>query len=309
MLIRGCRLRRSILDWQSARCFTCMSCGSPVTRFPAAGAGSCCRRHPVLLRPAGFPATTVGEGSLERSSPCGLDRSLRNLSGIGVHARVPRAGGARLARLPALAGRAPQQSRGVPSLLVAQCAGGLRRAAAAWLVFEVVSYTTGFNYFQRFRCTSSSPCWCFTSAGGLAQTPSTDIRSPKRVTGSPRRPPLDGTGTRLGRQWLTQLSEAGWWRDPELNLERLARHLGTNTTYLSRALNEGLGMSFNENSEPAARRRDLPPIKFERGRRPAGDGVRRGFNSKTSFNRLFKLQTGQTPSRFRAAHTATGAES
>ena len=104
-----------------------------------------------------------------------------------------------------------------------------------------------------------------------------------------------------GREWLTRTEAAGWWRDPELSLDRLARHLGTNTAYLSRALNEGLGLSFNE----AINRLRVDEV----GRRLASDAAdgdlldiafAAGFSSKTSFNRSFKARTGKTPSQFRA---------
>ncbi len=46
-------------------------------------------------------------------------------------------------------------------------------------------------------------------------------------------------------QWLAQVEAAGWWREPGLTLEQVARRLGTNESYVSRAFNAGAGRNFN----------------------------------------------------------------
>jgi AraC-like DNA-binding protein len=104
----------------------------------------------------------------------------------------------------------------------------------------------------------------------------------------------------LGRTWSDAVRQAGWWRDPELTAPLLARHLATNTTYLSRALNEGLGQNFNEfvnRLRVDAVRAEL--ARTERERDILAIALDAGFNSKASFNRVFKRLTGQTPSDFR----------
>jgi AraC-like DNA-binding protein len=87
-----------------------------------------------------------------------------------------------------------------------------------------------------------------------------------------------------------------------LSLSELARRLGTNTSHLSKAINQGLGLSFpdmiNEMrarevarrlTEQNAARSDLLDLAFESG-----------FNSKASFNRAFRAVHGVSPSEFRA---------
>jgi AraC-like DNA-binding protein len=104
----------------------------------------------------------------------------------------------------------------------------------------------------------------------------------------------------LGTRWSAQVRSAGWWRDPDLTAPLLARHLATNTTYLSRALNEGLGQNFNE----FINRLRVEAVRAELSR-PALDrdvlavALDAGFNSKASFNRVFKRLTGSTPTDFR----------
>lgn len=106
----------------------------------------------------------------------------------------------------------------------------------------------------------------------------------------------------LGERWAAQTLAADWHKDPELSLATLARLLGTNSTHLSRALNEGLGVNFSSfiaglrcQSVAAALRAgrpdDLLDLAFEAG-----------FGSKASFNRAFQAAMGQSPSAYRRAH-------
>jgi AraC-like DNA-binding protein len=104
--------------------------------------------------------------------------------------------------------------------------------------------------------------------------------------------------------WRARLIEQEWWRDPELSLEKLARLLGTNTSDLSRVINEGLALNFNElinrlrvdavktaieaNAKQVSPPASLLDIAFEAG-----------FSSKASFNRCFKLYAGYTPTAWR----------
>lgn len=104
----------------------------------------------------------------------------------------------------------------------------------------------------------------------------------------------------LGKRWRAATEAAGWWREPDLTLAELSRRLGTNTAYLSRAVNEGLGMNFNAfvnrmragevarrmQADPAAR--DLLTLALDAG-----------FSSKATFNRAFRSAYGVAPSHYR----------
>ncbi|NOT88367.1 MAG: helix-turn-helix transcriptional regulator [Lysobacter sp.] len=186
-----------------------------------------------------------------------------------------------------------------------------------WALYEAFSYATGFNYYQRF------PLYvCFTllvfylglegwrHAGTAYPQPSAETEPAEAPRfAAPRIEPSSRDWTVQGAEWLARTEAAGWWRDPALSLERLARHLGTNTAYLSRALNEGLGVSFNE----AINRLRVDEV-CRRLASDAADGdlldiaFTAGFSSKTSFNRSFKAQTGKTPSRFRESAGAARTE-
>lgn len=116
-------------------------------------------------------------------------------------------------------------------------------------------------------------------------------------------PATDATTTlaELARAWDVRLREEQWFRDPQLTLARLADRLGVAEGQLSRGLNQGLDLNFNEFVNRArveavqvaladpAETRDLLPIAFDAG-----------FTSKASFNRAFKAATGETPTAFRA---------
>lgn len=107
----------------------------------------------------------------------------------------------------------------------------------------------------------------------------------------------------VAAEWMDRIEQHGWWRDPDLDLAELARRLGTNTAYLSRGLNEGLGLGFAEAinglrvEHVAARLRD------------GSDGdiltlaIDAGFGSKATFNRVFKNRFGVTPSAYRRVST------
>ena len=182
-----------------------------------------------------------------------------------------------------------------------------------WALYEALSYGIGFDYYQRF------PLYlCFTVLvfylglegwrHAAAAYPSSSALPALQDAPLPAEP----TGrdwAAQGRDWLARTEAAGWWRDPDLGLERLARLLGTNTAYLSRALNEGLGMNFNE----AINGLRVAEV-CRRLREPAGGGdlleiaLAAGFSAKTSFNRAFKASTGHTPSRYRAMAVAAREE-
>ncbi len=110
----------------------------------------------------------------------------------------------------------------------------------------------------------------------------------------------------LGRDWAASTRAQRWHTDPELSLALLARRLGTNTGYLSRAINEGLGVNFATfvnrlrcetvaEAIAAGRSEDLLELALEAG-----------FSSKASFNRAFRAEYGCTPSAFRQRNVSKG---
>jgi AraC-like DNA-binding protein len=91
------------------------------------------------------------------------------------------------------------------------------------------------------------------------------------------------------------------WLDPDLTLEQLASQVKLRPKLLSQAINEGLGKNFFE---------FINQYRIEEAKRLLTDPADKkitvlevlyqvGFNSKSSFNTVFKKQTGLTPSEFK----------
>ena len=91
-----------------------------------------------------------------------------------------------------------------------------------------------------------------------------------------------------------------WHLEPRLSIRDLAQRMASNETYISRALNLGLGLSFNA---------FINGLRVEYAKKLLGDdgqsmveiALASGFNSKATFNRVFRDIAGQTPSQHRAS--------
>ncbi|WP_051719123.1 helix-turn-helix domain-containing protein [Hymenobacter sp. IS2118] len=96
------------------------------------------------------------------------------------------------------------------------------------------------------------------------------------------------------------LDEEQLYRDPDLTLDSLARHVGLSANVVSQTINAGLQQSFHDVVNgyrlaevkqrllgPDARRLTVLALALEAG-----------FNSKTTFNRVFKEKTGLTPKEY-----------
>ncbi|MBC2653256.1 helix-turn-helix domain-containing protein [Novosphingobium aerophilum] len=100
-------------------------------------------------------------------------------------------------------------------------------------------------------------------------------------------------------EWAREIETAGWATDPDLDLARLARLLGTNTSYLSRALNEGLGVNFSSFVNGLRCKAVMAALAAGDSRDVLTITLDAGFSSKASFNRAFLACTGTTPSAWR----------
>jgi AraC-like DNA-binding protein len=92
------------------------------------------------------------------------------------------------------------------------------------------------------------------------------------------------------------------YADEELSLATLAARVGMPAGHVSQIINERMGRSFydmvNGYRIEEAKVRLLDPAS--RARTILDVGFEVGFRSKAAFNRVFKLETGVTPSEFRA---------
>lgn len=103
-----------------------------------------------------------------------------------------------------------------------------------------------------------------------------------------------------GQKLREKVMVESWHLEPRLSIREVAARMGTNETYLSRTLNQGLGQSFNgfintlrvDHAKNLLRKGDRSVLNV------AYDS---GFNSKATFNRVFKDISGTTPSAFRTS--------
>ena len=101
-----------------------------------------------------------------------------------------------------------------------------------------------------------------------------------------------------GERLRAQVIGNGWHLESSLSLQTLSRRFGMNQTYVSRALNQGLDMSFShfinglriEHAKPMVLREEVNLLDV---------ALSSGFGSKASFNRAFKLHAGVSPSEYR----------
>lgn len=96
------------------------------------------------------------------------------------------------------------------------------------------------------------------------------------------------------------MTEDGLFRNPALTLADLAAHVGLSAAVVSASLNAGLGQSFNEfvnGYRIAEVKRRLGTPDVER-LTILGIAYESGFNSKTTFNRVFKETTGVSPKEY-----------
>jgi AraC-like DNA-binding protein len=168
------------------------------------------------------------------------------------------------------------------------------------LGFEVIDrlvvHLSYFSRFPQYLVFSSLILWL-----GLEGWRHAGHRFPVIVARAPAPIPASRDWAVMAAAWQARIRTAGWWREPGLTLTDVARRLGTNETYLSRAFNEGLGLNFNavingfrvEAVKAALHSESVELLTI---------ALDAGFSSKASFNRVFREHTGLSPTAWRAAH-------
>ncbi|QIX59728.1 helix-turn-helix transcriptional regulator [Hymenobacter sp. BT18] len=109
------------------------------------------------------------------------------------------------------------------------------------------------------------------------------------------------------RRVVAAFEEEELFRNPELTLDSLAQHLNLTPNLASHLINAGLGQSFydlvNGYRLAEVKRRLLTPDA--RRLTVLALALEAGFNSKTTFNRVFKEKTGLTPREYQKKYQAT----
>jgi len=97
------------------------------------------------------------------------------------------------------------------------------------------------------------------------------------------------------------MEEHAYYEDPKLSLYQLAQYAGTNTSVLSRVINEEGEINFNDfvNAYRIKAVKQALQTKHNSIMTIEGLALEAGFNSKSTFLRAFKKSEGMTPSQYR----------
>ncbi len=101
--------------------------------------------------------------------------------------------------------------------------------------------------------------------------------------------------------WKTKIEslirEEKLYQNPELSLSEISRKLQTNTSIISKAINQGFEMNFNDfiNNYRIEAIKELFAKGEHKKSTLLGIAYDCGFNSKATFNRAFKKNTGFSP--------------
>ncbi|MBT9392823.1 helix-turn-helix domain-containing protein [Hymenobacter sp. NST-14] len=131
------------------------------------------------------------------------------------------------------------------------------------------------------------------SPAATAVPPTADVPTQAPAAAEP-----DAELARWTTRLLAHMQTARPYLEPELTLGELATQLRTNTSWLSKVINSGCGQNFNDfvneyRVREAERRLRDPQFRHYTLLAVA---LEAGFNSKSTFNRVFKKLRGQTPS-------------
>ncbi|MBU1374707.1 MAG: helix-turn-helix domain-containing protein [Alphaproteobacteria bacterium] len=173
----------------------------------------------------------------------------------------------------------------------------------AWAAYQAWELTSGgLDYFQRLHLYLAMAALALYLA--IEGRRHADLRRPSFGAPPARNPGPARDWRAQAAEWTARIDAAARWRDPDLTLADLAARLGTNTHYLSRALNEGLDMNFarfingrraQAVADALAAGSDSPLLDL---------ALDAGFNSKASFNRAYRATFGESPSAARRRHAS-----
>ncbi|WP_300527185.1 AraC family transcriptional regulator [Maricaulis sp.] len=169
---------------------------------------------------------------------------------------------------------------------------------AAHLIFGPLSYIQQYPVYI-----AAGAVFYILALGALLQQREAFPKMPLETADNPQE-----SSEPQGRDWATEAASLrqrivteNWHLEPRLSAPDLARRLATNETYLSRTVNLGAGQNFN---------RFINTIRVEAVKAELAGGAEDvlhaalacGFNSKATFNRVFRDVTGMTPAAYRAQH-------
>jgi len=111
----------------------------------------------------------------------------------------------------------------------------------------------------------------------------------------------DGKATEITSRIVLLMEKDKLYQEPELTLQALSDKLGIQSYLVSQAINEGLKKNFYDlvNGYRVEEAKGLLLNPKNRNYTILSVGFEAGFNSKTTFNTVFKKFTGMTPTEYR----------
>ncbi|HEY4197305.1 MAG TPA: ABC transporter permease, partial [Mucilaginibacter sp.] len=170
-----------------------------------------------------------------------------------------------------------------------------------WVPYVVIDY---FFYHDHLSSHAYYPLYLLLSIMMIRISASAHLRFNVEVpVNTPSFKPLLPVEMKQKGVWLKEVMKANsYYRDAELSLRSLAETLGILPNDLSRIINATLNKSFNDfineyrvadvvqkMQDPAYDRLTLIGIAFDAG-----------FNSKSTFNRIFRQMTGKSPVEYKS---------
>lgn len=175
-----------------------------------------------------------------------------------------------------------------------------------WLIELVLR--DGFDVYAAFEYSPFllAILVCAMAIAGLRQTSMAAVHFQPTPTPSPSLDAAPSLTPEVIQTLQKSMEQDKLYLQPQLTLKQLADHLNLPARQLSEHINQGFDQSFSEwvngyRAEAVARRiRQGDAAQFTL----LALALEAGFNSKTSFNRIFKQHTGLSPSAFKAQITS-----
>lgn len=174
----------------------------------------------------------------------------------------------------------------------------------AWTLIDAIEWFLGpLNYFQEYPFHLLLAVAAYSLS--IVMLSRVDEPFPKmrfaaeEKSPAPNQEDLSDAAKQLRHQMIT----AGWHLEARLTLGELAERTGLGESQLSRVINLGANCNFSTFVNRA--RIDEVKQRLDTGDRDVlAIALECGFNSKATFNRVFRETTGQTPSTYRRQQRA-----
>jgi len=174
------------------------------------------------------------------------------------------------------------------------------------LYFITMAIVTPYIYITTYKGITQSTLWIKRQDAPEENCENQMLFVPaeKNITGKNKPQKEETNNPKLGeivRKIKTVMEEEKLYQEPELTLQHIANKLQFPTYQVSQAINDGLKKSFYDliNGYRVDEAKLLLLNPKNRNYTILSVGFEAGFNSKTTFNTVFKKFTGQTPTQFR----------